>query len=152
VEATIRLAAARDLSELAAMCHDLWPEATPQQHVRDLAPLIAGHAPGGMPAIVFVAESNARLLGFVHAGLRSHADGCDAGRPVGFIEGWYVAPESRRQQIGARLIAVAETWARTQGCVEMGSDTWLDAVDSQQAHESLGYEEVDRCVHYRKQL
>jgi aminoglycoside 6'-N-acetyltransferase I len=34
----------------------------------------------------------------------------------------------------------------------MASDTWLDALDSQQAHEALGFEVVDRCVHYRKNL
>jgi aminoglycoside 6'-N-acetyltransferase I len=34
----------------------------------------------------------------------------------------------------------------------MASDTWLDNLGSQSAHEALGFEVVDRCVHYRKRL
>jgi aminoglycoside 6'-N-acetyltransferase I len=75
---------------------------------------------------------------------RSHA--------VGFIEGWYIAESHRRQGAGRKLLAAAEGWARDLGCVEMASDTWIDSDVSQRAHEALGYEVVDRCVHYRKAL
>jgi aminoglycoside 6'-N-acetyltransferase I len=34
----------------------------------------------------------------------------------------------------------------------MASDTWLDALRSQHAHEALGFKVVDHCVHYRKVL
>jgi len=71
---------------------------------------------------------------------------------VGYVEGWYVTEEHRRSGVGARLIAVAEEWARGFGCVEMGSDAVIDNVVSQQAHAALGYEVVDRCVHYRKRI
>ncbi|HEY2014731.1 MAG TPA: GNAT family N-acetyltransferase, partial [Bryobacteraceae bacterium] len=70
----------------------------------------------------------------------------------GYIEGWYVAPDCRRGRVGARLVAAAEEWARHHGCTEMASDTWLDQLDSQRAHEALGYQVVDRCVNYRKPL
>jgi len=106
-----------------------------------------------MPLVHFVAESgDGKLVGFVEADLRSHADGCDPSRPAGFIEGWYVAEEYRGRGIGRRLAEAAEQWAREQGAVEMASDTWIDNKGSQRAHEALGYTEVDRCVHYRKQL
>jgi len=49
-------------------------------------------------------------------------------------------------------LVAAEDWARSQGCVEMASDTWVDNDLSQRVHEALGYEVVDRCVHYRKTL
>jgi aminoglycoside 6'-N-acetyltransferase I len=71
---------------------------------------------------------------------------------VGYLEGWYVSPDWRRRGVGGRLIAAAEAWARRQGCREMASDTWIDNVDGQSAHEALGYEVVDRCVNYRKLL
>jgi len=54
--------------------------------------------------------------------------------------------------IGRKRLAVAEDWARRQGCVEIASDTWVDNEVSQRVHEALGYEVVDSCVHYRKTL
>ncbi len=105
-----------------------------------------------MPLVLFVAVDDTRLLGFIEVGLRSHADGCDPRRPVGFIEGWYVVPEGRGQGVGRALMDRAEAWARERGALEIGSDTWLDHEGSQRAHLALGYEVVDRCVHFRKSL
>jgi aminoglycoside 6'-N-acetyltransferase I len=135
------------------MAHALWPDASGAEHAADFAPILDGHPPGGLSAVVLVAEdAEGRLAGFVHAGLRSHADGCDPSHPVGFLEGWYVEPSFRRRGVGAQLVRAAEDWARVEGCREMASDTWIDHADSQQAHEALGFEVVDRCVHYRKVL
>jgi aminoglycoside 6'-N-acetyltransferase I len=106
-----------------------------------------------MPLIHLVAEaSDRRLVGFLEVGLRSHADGCHPSRAVGFIEGWYVAEDKRHQGIGRKLLSAAEDWARSQGCMEMASDTQIDNKVSQRVHEALGYTVVDRCVHYRKPL
>jgi aminoglycoside 6'-N-acetyltransferase I len=152
VDVKIRVAGPADLEEVAGMCHSLWPDCSAVEHAQEFAPLLAGEPYGTLPAIVLVAEDAGRLLGFVQVGLRSHADGCDPAHPVGFLEGWYVRPEFRRQKLGAKLVAAAEDWARGQGCLEMASDTWIDHEDSQRAHEALGFEVVDRCVNYRKSL
>ena len=63
-----------------------------------------------------------------------------------------MTPEYRRRKVGALLLAAAEQWARNAGCQEMASDTWVDNLTSQHVHEALGFEVVDRCVHYRKRL
>ena len=76
----------------------------------------------------------------------------DPKHPVGFVEGWFVSEGHREKGIGALLLAAAEDWARRHGCVEMASDTWIDRTLSQRVHEALGFEVVDRCVHYRKAL
>jgi aminoglycoside 6'-N-acetyltransferase I len=34
----------------------------------------------------------------------------------------------------------------------MASDTWIDQEESIDAHEGVGFEVVDRCVHFRKWL
>ena len=123
------------------------------EHIRESSALLSGDNSDRLPSIVFVAvDSSGRLVGFLEAGLRFYAEGCDPSRPVGYVEGWYVDLEFRRKGVGAKLMARAESWARRQGCVEMASDTWIDNLDSQRAHDALGFEEVERCVHYRKSL
>lgn len=106
-----------------------------------------------MPLIIFVAEaSDGKLIGFLEVDLRSHADGCNPAQPVGYIEGWYVAEDHRQRGIGRMLLAQAEDWARGHRCLEMASDALIDNERSQRAHQAVGYEVVDRCVHYRKKL
>lgn len=151
----VRIRAARglDCEGLAQMYAALWPWGSAEEHEKELRLVIEGKARLTMPIAVLVAEEGGgSLAGFVEVDLRSHADGCDPAQPVGYIEGWFVAEEYRRSGIGAELIAAAEEWARGFGCVEVGSDALIENEVSQRAHEALGYEVVDRCVHYRKKL
>lgn len=149
----IRPAQPSDHGQLLRFREALWPKATAEEHAQELTLILEGRAPVTLPLIIFVAEANDRLLaGFLEVDLRSHADGCNPSRPVGYVEGWYIADDYRRKGIGGKLLAAAEDWARSHGCLEMASDTWIDNETSQRAHEALGYEVVDRCVHYRKRL
>lgn len=108
---------------------------------------------GTLPGTILVAtDADERLGGFIEVGLRSHADGCDVARPVGFVEGWFVREEMRGQGIGKQLMKAAEAWSRAQGCREIASDALVDNLASQQAHSALGFETVDRCVHFHKSL
>jgi aminoglycoside 6'-N-acetyltransferase I len=137
-----------DRAEWLRMRQALWPDEAPE----DLEDLDEALGLGEVPAAVFVWDrGNAGLGGLVEVGLRSVAEGCYT-HPVGYLEGWYVDPDLRRTGVGAALVAAAEGWARAQGCREMASDTWLDNTLSQQAHARLGYQEVERLVHFRKSL
>ena len=89
--------------------------------------------------------------GFVEAGERSYAEGCETS-PVGYVEAWYVDAEVRRQGVGRALLRAAEDWARHQGYSEMGSDALIDNVVSHEAHRRSGYEEVERIVVFRRRL
>jgi aminoglycoside 6'-N-acetyltransferase I len=149
----IRPARAGDEDRLLEMHSLLWPD-TPLADLREetLAGINQSSA-GTLPTTMLVAEDEAgALTGFVAAGLRSHADGCNPERPVGFVEGWFVREPFRGQGIGAALIRAAEDWARAQGCREMASDALVDNQPSLDAHRALGFEVVDRCVHFRKDL
>jgi aminoglycoside 6'-N-acetyltransferase I len=149
----VRLAQLSDRDQLLRMHEALWPKTPAEEHARELTQILEGKPVVTMPLIILVAEAGDRTLaGFLEVDLRSHADGCNPLRPVGYIEGWYVAENHRHKGIGRKLLAAAEDWARSQGCVEVASDTWVDNEVSQRVHEALGYEVVDRCVHYRKAL
>ena len=151
----IRPAQASDLNQLARLFEALWPRSSAEEHAEELRLILGGNVALvlTMPLTIFVAEaSDGRLVGFLEVDLRSHADGCNPSQPVGYIEGWYVAEDHRDRGIGRKLLAKAEDWARSQRCIEMASDAVVDNQLSQRAHEALGYEVVDRCVHYKKRL
>lgn len=142
-----------DLDQLALLREALWPESSAEEHALELRLLLDGKAASTTPLTIFVAEADDQtLVGFLEVGLRSHADGCNPAQPVGYIEGWYVDEDYRHRGVGKMLLAAAEDWARSHNCVEMASDALIDNELSQRVHERLGYEVVDRCVHYRKRL
>ncbi len=103
-------------------------------------------------AEVFVVErDDGSLAGFVEAGSRAYADGCDSS-PVGYIEAWYIDDDVRRRGYGRALLDAAEGWARSRGYTEMASDALLDNETSHAAHRASGYDEVERLVVFRKVL
>ncbi len=149
----VRRARPEDLDQVAAMRKLLWPDSPFAEHRAEAEETLATGRNGTLPAATFVAEDeDCRLVGFIEVGLRSHADKCNPVRPVGFVEGWFVAEEFREKGIGGELMRAAEEWCRKQRCLEMASDARIDNTVSQDVHEALGFEIVDRCVHFRKSL
>jgi aminoglycoside 6'-N-acetyltransferase I len=149
----VRHAKPSDCAQLAHLRAALWPDSSPEEHARELETIVAGHWPGILRLIEVVAtRADGTLVGFAEVGLRSYVDGCDVGRPVGYVEGWFVVESCREQAIGAQLLAAAEDWARTQGCTEMASDCDAANILSQRVHEALGFEVTSRSVNYRKKL
>jgi aminoglycoside 6'-N-acetyltransferase I len=138
---------AADRAALLRLRHDLWPD-EPERGAR--ADLDAALADPRRPVFVAV-RTDGTLGGFVEGGERRYAEGC-ASSPVGYVEGWLVDPDLRLQGVGAALLQALEEWARHRGCTEIASDTWLDNAASIAAHLALGYAEVERLVHFRKEL
>lgn len=148
----VRPAGPADLEAVVALAGALWPDAAIRDHRVHMRAVLSGPPPTTLPLTLFVAEREGQIVGFLEVGLRSHADGCDPMRPVGFVEGWFVAPDHRGQDVGRLLMKAAEEWAVSRGCTELASDTWIDNEPSQRAHEALGFEIVDRCINFRKAL
>lgn len=130
------------------MRHALWPDSA-DDHARYIAEHFRQPRSN---FVVFVAvRPNGKLGGFLEADTRYYADGCDT-RDVGYLEGWYVDPDLRLQNIGRALVEAAENWAYHIGCQEMASDCVLENEVSFKAHLAIGYEEVERSIHFRKSL
>jgi aminoglycoside 6'-N-acetyltransferase I len=149
----VRRAQISDRLELAKMRELLWPDAPLEEHLNEIDATIACWMSGTLPVAILVAqEEDGALIGFLEVGLRSHADGCDPSHPVGYVEGWFVQEKFRNRGVGRELRRSAEDWARAQGCLEMASDALIDNETSQRAHVALGFDIVDRCVHFKKRL
>ena len=151
--ASVRVAQPADRDELSKMRRLLWPNAAAEEQLKDLDDALRNQMPGTLPGVILVSQDeDGALLGFLEVGLRSHADGCDPTQPVGYVEGWFVQEAFRNRGVGKGLMRAAEDWARALGSVEMASDALIDNQGSLSAHAALGFEVVDRCVHFRKSL
>lgn len=146
----IRAARARDADRLLRLRCDLWPEGSEHEHGRELAAFFAGQA--REPLEILVAEDEGgQLVGFCELSIRAYAEDCKTDR-VGYLEGWYVAPEARLTGIGRELVVAGEEWARAQGCVEFASDADADNRGSAMAHRALGFADVGLIRCFRKDL
>lgn len=126
----------------------LWDEASDEDHKSEMTDIYE-HSE---TQLVLVAEtSGGNLVGFLEASIRPFVEDCHS-ENVGYLEGWWIEPEFRRNGIGKSLVKMAENWARSKGCAEMASDSEIGNDLSLTAHLNLGYEETSRLVHLRKDL
>jgi GNAT superfamily N-acetyltransferase len=134
----------------------LWPECPDQLQAEEIRDFLGTDSPGWSEPFISVAafvavRPSGGLCGFLEASIRPYAEDC-ATRPVGYIEGWFVDADLRRQGVGRRLLEAAELWATTEGCKEIASDAQMENEVSLAAHKALGFEESSRDVHLRKPL
>ncbi|HEX2480223.1 MAG TPA: GNAT family N-acetyltransferase [Geminicoccaceae bacterium] len=138
-----------DLEAWCRMRRALWPEATPAELLEEAEAYLRGASP--LQAVFLGAGPAGEPLGMLELSLRSVAEGCCT-TPVPYVEGWYVVPEARRRGVGSGLMAAAEAWARARGYAEIASDAVIGNRLSERAHRALDFVEVERAIHFRKDL
>lgn len=143
-----RLLRSDDRAEWMRMRRALWPDCTEEIHALEIE-LYGRHA--GDVAVFVVDTGGPTLGGFIEVSVRDRVDGAASER-VGYVEGWYVAPELRSRGVGRRLMDAAERWMVERGLTELGSDVELDNEGSLRAHAALGFEETFRLVHFLKRV
>ncbi len=147
VKAIIRKAGPDDIDEWLRMRRILWEDCPDAHQVKEVDEILKSEEETALLA----ERPGGGLCGFLEVSLRSKADGCDS-TPVGYIEGWYVDEEVRRQGVGRALVEAAEAWARSKGCRQMASDAELWNAVSHRAHEAIGYLETARLVLFKKDI
>jgi aminoglycoside 6'-N-acetyltransferase I len=147
-----RLLRENDRSEWLRMLSGLYPNTVAADHDPSMDAYLTGNSIGELvPSAVFVVERNDGTLGgFLELSVRNYAEGCTGATP--YIESWFVDEDLRGAGAGRALMAAAEEWARAHGHTEVASDALLDNQASHAAHRALGFEEVERSVHFRKTL
>jgi aminoglycoside 6'-N-acetyltransferase I len=145
----VRLIGRVDLPAWCRMRGDLWPDAAAGELTLEAEAYFDGAS--SLQAVFLCIAASGEPLGMLELSLRSVAEGCQS-TPVPYVEGWYVVAEARGRGVGRALMAAAEAWARERGYAELASDAVIDNLPSLRAHVALGFVEVERAIHFRKDL
>ena len=125
----------------------LWPDASEGEHLSGMADALArGHY------IRLAVAVDGSVLGFVEASKRVDYVNGTRSSPVAFLEGLHVVPSARRQGVARALVESVVKWAEHEGCTELASDALLDNDTGHAVHRSLGFEETERVVYFRRAL
>lgn len=144
---TVREIVESDRSDWLRLREALWPGSLADHDAETRGYFEEPHE----QVIIFVAEVDGQVIGFLELDHRKYAPGCQSS-PVPFIEGWYVDPRLRGRGVGRALVEAAEARARDAGHREIASDVEIDNADGIAAHLALGYGEVERVVCFRRSL
>ncbi len=141
----IRQADMTDLTTIAALACELWPEHTLEDMKADFAGIMKESA-------IFLAEAEDGAVGFAQCQLRrDYVEGTETS-PVGYLEGVYVREGYRRQGHAKALVRTCEMWARAQGCTEFASDCEATSEESRCFHRALGFDEVNQIICFARKL
>lgn len=140
--------ASADFEQWVALRFQLWPDYPLDEHRRDARELLSR----GDRAAALVARSEGALVGFADATVRVDYVNGSSTSPVVFLEGLYVAPQSRGQGIARALCDAIERWGARAGCTEFASDALLENELGRRVHAALGFVETERVVYFLKPI
>src|SRR5438128_9196133 len=121
-EFKIRPLQEQDLGEWLRLRSLLWDEMAEDDHRHEMVGILENSD----SQFVAVADlGGGKIAGFLEASIRPFVEDCDS-ENVGYLEGWFVDEDFRRNGIGRSLVQYAEVWARGKGCTEMASDAEID--------------------------
>ena len=143
----IRRAKAEDAKVLADLAIRLWADNDPRDLEVEFRKLAKSDE-----AACFITCVDDEPIAFAQCQLRhDYVEGTESS-PVGYLEGIFVSEGYRKQGHAAELLSACERWAREKGCTEFASDCELGNADSVKFHLSLGFEEANRIICFRKDL
>ena len=134
-------------AQLADLVEIAWPGNSPEELTRIIEEYLASEN----SAVFFECEGG-QAVGVALCSLRhDYVEGCDTS-PVGYLEGVSVREAYRHRGIARMLVSECEQWAREKGCREFASDCELTNTASLDFHLSIGFQEENRIICFRKLL
>ena len=143
----IRTATNEDISILAELAIQMWDNASLAELKSDFSKIIDSDT-----AVCFIRYSEDTPIGFAQCGLRNdYVEGTDSS-PVGYLEGVFIKEEHRNRGYAKELVDACEKWAKDRGCSEFASDCELTNINSLKFHLSMGFDEANRIICFRKSI
>ena len=144
---TITKATKEDALTVAKLAIQMWEDNVLEELAAELAEII-----DSSEAAVFLGIADGQAIGFAQCQLRhDYVEGTETS-PVGYLEGIFIEATYRRKGFAKQLLSACEEWAKEQGCSEFASDCELINTESLQFHLSLGFEEANRVICFKKKL
>tara|TARA_Y100001949_G_scaffold115454_1_gene98131 strand:- start:461 stop:913 length:453 start_codon:yes stop_codon:yes gene_type:complete len=101
---------------------------------------------------IYIARHKEKQVGFAIFTIRKeYVEGAKQS-PTGYLEGIFVETDYRKSGIARKFIELGERWAKENGCIQMGSDTWLTDTQSRKFHKNVGFWEEEEVVHFLKDI
>lgn len=143
----VKRAKIEDAGKLASLAIQMWTDHDPVDLEEEFRGLAVNDE-----AACFMKYVDDRPIAFAQCGLRhDYVEGTESS-PVGYLEGIFVSDGYRERGYAAELLSECEKWAKEKGCTEFASDCELDNENSLRFHMSLGFEEANRIICFRKDL
>ena len=102
-------------------------------------------------AAFFILTAQNDITGFTELSIRNTVDGC-IGDHIGYLEGLYLKPEYRQQQLGLETVNEAIIWFKAHDCNVIATDTELVNTEAQSFFSHIGFSETWKIVQFKKDL
>ena len=143
----IREATQADSLALAELARKMWSSNTVSELQSEFLDLLCSD-----DAVCFIKYVGNKAVGFAQCQLRNdYVEGTDTS-PVGYLEGIFIEEEYRHSGYAKELISKCEKWAKEKNCTEFASDCEIDNEISLKFHLSMGFEEANRIICFRKNI
>lgn len=136
-----------EVNVLAKMAIQMWKNNTIESLESEFKELINSNN-----TIFFIKYLDNKPIGFAQCSLRNdYVEGTNSS-PVGYLEGVYIIEGYRNKGYAKQLVLECENWAKEKGCIEFASDCELDNINSLKFHLSIGFDEVNRVICFKKRI
>ena len=135
----VREAMQADALALAELAIKLWSSHTISELQSEFLDLICSDN-----AVCFIKYVGSKAVGFAQCQLRNDY--------VGYLKWIFVEEEYRHNGYAKELLSKCEKWAKEKHCTEFASDCEINNEISLQFHLSMGFEEANRIICFRKDI
>ena len=143
----IKRAKIGDTEVLADLAIQMWTDHDLEDLTEEFRQLVMND-----DAVCLIRYVDEKPIAFAQCQLRhDYVEGTESS-PVGYLECIYVSEGYRKKGFAAELLSECEKWAKEKGCTEFASDCELGNADNARFHMSLGFEEANRIICFRKDL